>query len=94
LPAELIAREADDFKVVGVRSLEIFVEFLEARELGREAAFGSCVDNEDDFVLEVGEGVGVSLLYNVMLARVCERERGGRKCVEERGNVLSAGLNS
>jgi hypothetical protein len=90
LPTELIAREADDFKVIRVRGLEVFVEFLEAGELGREAAFGGCVDDEDDFVLKVGEGVGVSLLYGVMLARacvcvcvcVCVRERG-RKCMEE-----------
>jgi hypothetical protein len=71
LPTELIAREADDFKVIRVRGLEVFVEFLEAGELRREAAFGGCVDDEDDFVLEVGEGVRVSFFYGVMLARAC-----------------------
>jgi len=30
------------------------VEYFEAFELGREAAFGGCVDDEDDFVAEGG----------------------------------------
>lgn len=39
LPAKLVAREPDDFEVVAVRCLEVLVELLEARELGRETAF-------------------------------------------------------
>jgi hypothetical protein len=57
LPAKLVAREPDDFKVVWVRGFQVLVELLEARELRREAAFRGRVDDEDDFVLEVGERV-------------------------------------
>ena len=39
LATELIAREADDFEVVGVFGLDVFVELLETLELGGEAAF-------------------------------------------------------
>ena len=39
---------------------DFLVEFLEAFELGGEAAFGGCVDYEDDFVAEGGEGVGLA----------------------------------
>jgi len=31
--------------------------------LGSETAFGGCVDDEDDFAFEVGEGVGFAFLY-------------------------------
>ena len=63
LCAELVTREADDFEVVGVSGFEVFVEVFEAGELGREAAFGGGVDDEDDFVGEVREGVGGAALY-------------------------------
>jgi hypothetical protein len=49
LAAELVAREADDFEVVGVLGLQVFVEFLKSGELRCEAALGGCVDDEDDF---------------------------------------------
>lgn len=39
---------------------DLLVEFLEAFELRREAAFGGGVDDEDDFVLQGGEGVGLA----------------------------------
>jgi hypothetical protein len=39
LATELVAGEPDDFEIVGVRGLEVFVEFLETGELGGEAAF-------------------------------------------------------
>ena len=54
---ELVAGEAQDDEVVRVRGLDLLVELLETFELGREAAFGGGVDDEDDFVLEVREGV-------------------------------------
>ena len=42
--------------------LDLLVEFLEPFELRREAAFGGGVDDQDDFVFEVGEGVGLAFL--------------------------------
>lgn len=39
LPAKLIAGKPNDFEVVAVGGLDVLVEFLEARELGRETAF-------------------------------------------------------
>ena len=66
LATELIAGETDDFKVVGVRGFEVFVEFLKAGELGREAAFRGRVYDEDDFVLEVREGIGVAFFWGLV----------------------------
>ena len=57
---ELVAGEAQDDEVVRVLGLDFFVERLETFELGREAAFGGGVDDQDDFVFEVGEGVGLA----------------------------------
>lgn len=48
---------------------DVLVEFLQALELRREAAFGGGVDDEDDFALEVDEGEGGALF--------CAGERGG-----------------
>lgn len=59
---ELVAGEAQDNEVVRVVRLDFLVEFLEAFELRREAAFGGGVDDQDDFVLEVGERVGFAFL--------------------------------
>lgn len=42
--------------------LDLFVELLEPFELRREAAFGGGVDDQDDFVLEVGKRVGLAFL--------------------------------
>jgi hypothetical protein len=74
LSAELVAGEADDFKVVGVGCFEVFVEFLESRELGREAAFRGRVDDQDDFVGEVRERVGRAFLWGVGLVVHVEEE--------------------
>lgn len=54
LPAELVAREAEDDEVGAVRGrgADGFVEFFKAGELRGEAAFRGRVDDEDDFVLE------------------------------------------
>jgi len=41
---------------------ELLVKLFEPFELGRETTFGCCVDNEDDFAFEVGEGVGFAFL--------------------------------
>ncbi len=54
----MVAGDAEDFEGVGVGGFEFFVEGFETLELGGEAAFGGGVDDEDDFVFEVGEGVG------------------------------------
>ena len=42
---ELVAGEAEDREVIWVPGLQGLVELLEALELGREAAFGGCVDD-------------------------------------------------
>lgn len=57
--AELVAGEAEDNEVFGA---DFLVEGLEGAELGGEAALRGRVDDEDDFVLEGGEGVGLALL--------------------------------
>ena len=56
LAAKLIAREAQDGKVIRVLLLEILVELLEAGVLRGEAALGGRVDDEDDLALVVGKG--------------------------------------
>jgi len=95
LASELIARETDDFKVVGVFGFDVFVELLEALELGGEAAFRGCVYDEDDFAVELGEVVGGALFCVGLLvaAREYGRELGEREW-EERCDVLSLGLKS
>ena len=57
LAAELVAGEADDLEVVGVLRLQVLVELLQPGELRGEAAFGGGVDDEDDFVGQLREGV-------------------------------------
>lgn len=61
---ELVAGEAEDDELVFVFGLGVdgFVEGFEALELRGEAALGGGVDDEDDFVFEGGEGVGLALL--------------------------------
>ena len=59
---ELVAGEPQDDEVVRVVRLDLFVELLEPFELGREAAFGGGVDDQDDLVLEGGERVGLAFL--------------------------------
>jgi hypothetical protein len=51
----LVAREAEDDKVLRVLGLEIGPELLEALVLRSEAALGGCVDDEDNLALVVGE---------------------------------------
>lgn len=63
LTTELIAGEADDGEVVGVRGLDLLVELFEALELRGETALGSGVDGEDDFALQGGEVELIALLY-------------------------------
>lgn len=60
-----------------MRGLNLLVERLEPFELGREAAFRGRVDDEDDFVLESGEGVG--------LAFFCKTRGEGRRLLVWRG---------
>lgn len=56
--AELVAGETEDCEGIGVFLGQGFVEGFEGGELGREAAFGGCVDDEDYFAFEAGEGEG------------------------------------
>lgn len=60
---ELIAGEAEDDEVVGVFFYDFFVESFKAFELRGEAAFGGGVYDEDDFVFEGGEGVGLAFFW-------------------------------
>ena len=39
LAAKLVTGKSDDFEIIGVFGFEVFVEFLQAGELRREAAF-------------------------------------------------------
>lgn len=68
----MVAGEAQDLKVVAVGGAEVLVELLEAGVLGREAALGGGVDNEDDLALELAEVELVAGLCTRGLA--CERE--------------------
>ena len=43
-----------------MRLFDLLVEGFEGGELRGEAAFGGGVDDEDDFVAEGGEGVGLA----------------------------------
>ena len=73
--------------------------------MGGETAFGGCVDDEDDFVGELGEGVVCAALWGGVL--VGEIGRKGGRCAGRRGcgewvdgiewmgaDVLSLGLKS
>ena len=57
---ELVAGEAEDDKVVRVRTLDFLVQRLQPFELRREAAFRGRVDYQHDFVLERRERVGLA----------------------------------
>lgn len=54
LGAELVAGEAQDFKVLAVFLADRLVERLEAGVLWGEAALGGCIDDEDNLALVVG----------------------------------------
>lgn len=56
LPTELVAREAQDDKVVRVLLAHRLPQFLQAGVLGGKTALGGCVDDEDDLALVVGKG--------------------------------------
>ena len=62
---ELVAGEAEDDEIVGVLFFDFLVEFFKTFELRGEAAFGSGVYDEDDFVFEGGKRVGLAFLYVV-----------------------------
>ena len=55
MATELVAGEAEDDEIIAVFFFDALVKFLEAFILGREAAFGGRVDNEDDFAFVFGE---------------------------------------
>ena len=71
--------------------VHFLVEFLQTLELGREAAFGGCVDYEDDFVLEGREIEDFALLCHEASVRITWRYGdGGPRNV----CLLSLGLKS
>ncbi len=59
---ELITGKPQDDELVFVFAVlaDLLVEFLQPFELRCEAAFGGCVHDENDFVFEVGEGIGLA----------------------------------
>lgn len=61
------------------RLRQTFVQLLKSFELGCEAAFAGGIYDEDDFALEVGEGVLFALL--VLGLEVIERCCGSHGCV-------------
>ena len=63
LPTELVAREADDGKIITVLLLDVLVQLLEPAELGGEATLGGGVDNEDHLALVVGQGLLIATLW-------------------------------
>ena len=60
---ELVAGEAENEEFIRVGDGDGFVEGFERGELWGEAAFGGCVDDEDDFAFEGGEGVGLAFFF-------------------------------
>ena len=99
----MVAGEAEDDEVF-VFGRDFLVERFERGVLGREAAFGGGVDDEDDFVFEGGEVVGLAFFCRVVLV-VFFFLGGGRKVGRVRGrvyrgsggrwtDVLSLGLKS
>lgn len=62
--------------------LDLLVELLEAFELRREAAFGGGVDDQDDFVFEAREGIGLAFFWEgrdvSRVGRGCSVMWGGR----------------
>lgn len=84
LAAELVAREADDLECVAVLALEVLVQLFKAGELRGEAAFGGGVDDEDDFAVELREGVIGAALWGGLVDRTeREIEREDRRLVRE-----------
>jgi hypothetical protein len=51
----LVAGKTEDNEIIAMFLLDALVKLLEAFVLGREATFGGCVDNEDDFSFVFGE---------------------------------------
>ncbi len=76
---ELVAGESEDDEVVRVVGLDFLVELLEAFELRGEAALGGRVDDEDDFVFEAREGVGLAFFCWAGAVRIVGKRvgRGG-----------------
>ena len=61
--SELIARDAEDFEVIGVGGFNFLVEGFETFELRSEAAFGGGVHDEDDLVVEGRKRVGFAFFF-------------------------------
>lgn len=58
----MVAGEAEDDELAGVRGFDLLVEGFESAVLGGEAALGGGVDDEEDFAGVGGEGCGFTLL--------------------------------
>jgi hypothetical protein len=96
LAAELVAGEAQNGEVFGVLGFDGLVEVLEAFELRGEAAFGGCVDDEDDFAFEGGQVEGFAFLccwgWVSNAFSLFFRRRSGGYCKGR--DILSTGLKS
>jgi len=62
LATKLVTRETKDDELIWVGRGDLLVQRLEALVLGREAAFGGGVYDEDDFAFVVFEGDGGAFL--------------------------------
>lgn len=109
LGAELVAREAQDDKVVAVLGPHVLVQLLQARVLRREAALGRRVDHQHHLALVVGEGdlgaalCGGGVTVNVWGLTDYLRREVLSRCIEEGGVgngeawglcILSSGFKS
>lgn len=96
---ELVAGETEDNEVF-VLGGDLLVERLEGGVLRCEATFGGGVDDEDDFVFERGEVVGLALFCgdDMIVLVACWRDGGtdakGSWKREVRVDLLSFGLKS
>ena len=62
---ELITGKPEDDEVIWVFFFDFLIEGFETFELRRETAFGGGVYDEDDFVFEGGERVGLAFFCGV-----------------------------
>ena len=91
---ELVAGEAEDDEVIRVLFFDFLVECFKSFELRREAAFGGCVYDEDDFVFERGKRVGLAFLWWWVSWCSCVKRWGIQSREGKRGGLLSRGSKS
>jgi hypothetical protein len=65
LATELVAGKPENNEFIAVFLLDALIKLLETFILGREATFGGCIDNEDDFAFVFGERDWLAFLCKV-----------------------------